>query len=106
MAGGGEGLGWLLLHLGTARQYLGRPDDALALFDEALELARASGLRALESYVLHHAGRLYVELDQVELARAAFKAALALREALDDPRAASSQRALEMLDRGDWRCAT
>lgn len=100
---GGEGLGWLLLYLGTARQYLGQPGEALALFCEALGLAREGGHRGLESYVLHHTGRLHAECDAVEAAREAFTGALVLRRSLGDPRSTASERALEMLDRGDWR---
>lgn len=97
-AGAPEPLGWLYLHLGTARQYLGDRDGAQALFAQAAELARINDLRMLASYVLHHRGRCLAEQRKLAEARDCFSQALALRQALNDPRAQSSQRALEALD--------
>lgn len=99
-AGPPEALGWWLLHRGTARQYLDDRASAQRDFDEALRLSHAHDLRALESYVLHHRGRCYVETDEIDLARASFLKALEIREALGDPRQSSTRRALEALGSG------
>lgn len=96
-AGDPEPLGWLLLHLGTAHQYLGDRDRAQALFAEADQLANAHDLPGLASYVLHHRGRCLAEERRLVEARHCFTHALALRQAQNDPRAESSQRALEAL---------
>lgn len=95
--GDDEIVGFLLLNLGTAVQYLDRREEARRLFDEALGLARAKGMQVLEHYVLHHQGRLYVELGELTLARQAFEQALVIRTALNEPRAASTRRALDRL---------
>jgi tetratricopeptide (TPR) repeat protein len=92
-----EALGWWLLYFGTAEQYLDDRSSAQQRFNEALRLAQDLRLRSLESYVLHHMGRCYVEDGEIDLARAAFQQALELREALDDPRKASTRRALDAL---------
>lgn len=89
--------GFLLLNLATARQYLGRRDAAREMFAEGLAFAREHGLRTLEHYVLHHQGRLFVELGELSLARDAFERALAIRIELEEPRAASTRRALAAL---------
>lgn len=104
-AGPPEALGWLLLYLGTARQYLDQRLAAQRDFDEALTLARLHELEALESYVLHHLGRCLAEEGQIDMARSSFTKALALREALGDPRQTSSRRALDMLDEPPWNGA-
>ncbi len=95
--GAPEPLGWIYLHLGTARQYLGDRDSAQALFAQAAELARVNNLQMLASYVLHHRGRCLAEERKLAEARDCFTQALALRQAQNDPRAQSSQRALEAL---------
>jgi len=97
-----EELGWWLLYLGTAKQYLNERPAARQLFNEALEIAQLHKFSALESYVLHHMGRCAVEEGEIELARSLFGRALVLREALGDPRQASSRRALEMLNETRW----
>lgn len=97
-AGAPEPLGWLYLRLGTARQYLGDRAGAQALFAQAAELATANDLQMLASYVLHHRGRCLAEERNLAEAHDCFTQALALRQAQNDPRAASSQRALEALD--------
>lgn len=99
-AGAPEAWGWWLLYRGTADQYLNDRAAAQARFGEALALAQAEGLRALESYVLHHQGRSWVETGDLARAREALRAALALRHALNDPRQASTLRALKALDEG------
>lgn len=92
-----EALGWWLLYLGTAKQYLDDRSSAQQHFDDALQLAVTHELKALESYVLHHMGRCYVEAGDIELGLVSFQRALALREELGDPRQASTRRALEAL---------
>ena len=89
---------WVLLYLATARQYLGERPLAQTLFQRALDLAAAHGLREVEHYTLHHRGRCYAEQRDVERARAAFEAALKIRLELGEPRAERSRQALIALD--------
>jgi len=91
--------GWLLHTLATAAQYTGRRAEANALFSEALELCRQHGWQELEHFVLHHWGRSLVEEGEFDRAESAFRAALAIRQALGESRAASTTAALDDLDR-------
>jgi tetratricopeptide (TPR) repeat protein len=92
-----DALGWALLMLATAEQYAGRADAAAAGFQEALGIARAVGDEDLEHYVLHHLGRHLVDSGDLDGARAAFTACLAIRERLGEPRAAQTAAALGAL---------
>lgn len=92
-----EQLGWLLLALATANQYLERRSEAGEQFAEALALAHSSYSEQLEHYTLHHWGRFLVEEGDIEQAKNCFTRALELRVKLDEPRQESSRRALEAL---------
>ena len=93
-----EPAGWYYLSLGTASQYLGLRDEANIMFTEALRLAREHSWEVLERYVLSHWGRSLVEEGDYARARECFLQALAIRERLNEPRAASSRRQLAALD--------
>lgn len=92
-----EELGWLLLALATANQYLEHRSEAGEQFAEALALAHSIHSEQLEHYVLHHWGRFLVEQGNIEQAKECFVRALELRVKLDEPRQESSRRALETL---------
>lgn len=92
-----DALGWAVLMLATAQQYAGAADAATAGFTEALTTARAIGDEELEHYALHHHGRHLVDLGDLDGARAAFAACLAIRERLADPRAPQTAAALRAL---------
>ncbi len=96
--GESDALGWLLLNLATANQYLRRTAEAAEQFPEALQIARAQGDAELEHYVLHHWGRFLAETGQTAQARERFSQALALRIRLNEPRQESTRRALRALD--------
>ena len=97
-----EPAGWLLLALATNDQYLGQHEGANAVFDEALQLARANGWDTLQHFILHHWGRSWVEQGDRARARDCFTAALALRERLAAPRFVdSTRRALAAIDAMD-----
>lgn len=91
----------VLLHLATARQYLGERDLAQALFQEALDRSDAYGIDEFVHFILHHQGRCYAEQGRVEEARLSFERALPLRERLGDPRFINSTRAA-IADLADW----
>jgi tetratricopeptide (TPR) repeat protein len=93
-----EQVGWLLLFLATTNQYLGHRDEATRQFEEALDLATSSHTKRLEHFTLHHWGRFLVEEREIGRARECFERALALRVELDDPRQASSRKALEAIE--------
>ncbi|MEJ0028448.1 MAG: tetratricopeptide repeat protein [Rhizomicrobium sp.] len=89
-----------LLGLGTARQYLGEREAAVALFDEGLRLCAETGIDGQENFLLHHLGRCLVELGRIGEARAAFEKALVLRRAIGNARfIRSTEQALEALAR-------
>jgi tetratricopeptide (TPR) repeat protein len=92
-----EPAGWYYLAFGTASQYLGFRDEANAMFAEALRLAREHSWEVLEHFALSHWGRSLVEEGNFSRARECFLQALAIRERLDEPRAASSRRHLAAL---------
>ncbi len=92
-----EATGWYWNAYATALQYLGRREEANAFFSEALVLSQAAGWLRLQSFILHHWGRCLVELERRNEAQAKFSAALKIRQELNDPRQASTQRALEGL---------
>jgi len=92
-----EPAGWFWNAYATALQYCGARDEAEAIFDKALSLCRAGGWRRLEGFVLHHWGRSLVEQGQRAQAEARFVEALAIRRELEDPRQASTERALAAL---------
>ena len=90
-----------LLHLATARQYLGERDLAQALFQEGLDRSQAYGIDAFVHFILHHQGRCYAEQGRIEDARHSFERALPLREQLGNPRFVNSTRAA-LADLADW----
>jgi tetratricopeptide (TPR) repeat protein len=92
-----EPAGWYYLAYGTASQYLGLREEANCMFAEALRLAREQSWQVLEHYALSHWGRSLVEEGQLSRARECFLQALAIRERLNEPRAASSRRHLKAL---------
>ncbi|HWH40423.1 MAG TPA: hypothetical protein VNU21_11330 [Usitatibacter sp.] len=92
-----EPAGWYYLAFGTASQYLGFRDEANAMFAEALRLAREHSWEVLEHFALSHWGRSLVEEGHFSRARELFLQALAIRERLNEPRAASSRRHLAAL---------
>jgi len=85
----------VLLNLATAKQYLGDRDDAQALFQGAIDC----GVGNLEHFIQHHRGRCYAEQGHLSEARLCFERALVLRRQAGEPRAESTQRALEALKR-------
>jgi HTH-type transcriptional regulator, pleiotropic regulator of extracellular virulence genes len=88
-----------LLHLATARQYLGERDVAQELFQAGLDAADRYGVTRQRHFLLHHRGRCYAEQGQIPEARECLQRALALRRQLGDPRfIASSRDALADLD--------
>jgi tetratricopeptide (TPR) repeat protein len=90
-----------LLHLATARQYLGQRDLAQALFQEALDRSDAYGIDEFVHFILHHKGRCAAEQGRIEEARLSFERALSLRERLDNPRFVNSTRAA-LAELADW----
>lgn len=96
--GASETSGWLLLNLATANQYLHRRDEAARQFPKTLKITRSVKSRELEHYTLHHWGRFLAESGDIAQARRCFAAALEIRIRLNDPRQASSRRALKALD--------
>ena len=90
---------WYYMAYGTASQYLGLRDEANAMFAESLRLAREHSWEVLEHFVLSHWGRSLVEEGHYSRARDCFVQALAIRERLNEPRAASSRRHLAALDK-------
>lgn len=91
----------VLLHLATARQYLGQRERAQSLFGEALDLSAAHGIATFEHFILHHQGRCYAEQGRIDEARHCFERALPLRERLGNPRLINSTRAA-LADLTDW----
>jgi len=81
----------------TALQYLDRRDETEALFAKTLQLCRDGGWQRLQAMAHQHWGRSLVEQGRLDEARTQFEAALALRQALGDPRQALSQAALDGL---------
>lgn len=64
--GTSEQVGWLLLFLATANQYLGRRGEALGQFNEAHALATSARTKRLEHFVLHHWGRFLAEAGEID----------------------------------------
>jgi tetratricopeptide (TPR) repeat protein len=92
-------IAWLL-GLGTALQYCGERDRAVALFEEGLALCETTGIREQEHFLWHHLGRCLVELGRTDEAKVAFEKALAIRKSLGNQRFIdSSQAALSDLTR-------
>lgn len=94
---GVEPSAWVIHALATAAQYLGKYDEADALFDEALTMTQAHHWRNLEHFVLHHWGRCLAEQRRLSEAQSRFERSLAIRQELGDPRQESSRRALAEL---------
>lgn len=93
-----EAAGWYWCAYATALQYLGRRDEAEPLFEKAIRLCRDGGWQKLQAMVHHHWGRSLAEQGRLDEAQAQIETALAMRQVLDDPRRASSQRALDGLN--------
>jgi tetratricopeptide (TPR) repeat protein len=87
-----------LLHLATARQYLGQRAAAQELFQAGLEVSAAAGIDVHRHFLLHHQGRCYAEQGQAAAARDCFEQALVLRQAGYPRFVASSRAALADLD--------
>src|SRR5258708_18412661 len=73
-----------LLHLGTARQYLGEREQVL--FQAGEDRSAEYGIDDRLHFLLHHRGRCYAEQDRIEDARECLEQALTLRQQMDDPR--------------------
>jgi tetratricopeptide (TPR) repeat protein len=91
-------VGWFLLALATANQYLELREEANEQFSKALRLARLHRWTRLEHFVLHHWGRSLVEEGRLNEARECFISALHLRETMNEPFQASTCEALAALD--------
>ena len=96
-SGSPEALGWLLLSLATANQYLGRTPQAGEQFAEALALAETLDAEHLLHMTLAHHGRFLVEQGDLPQARSCFERSLDLRVRLGHPRQASIRRLLDAL---------
>jgi hypothetical protein len=92
-----EASGWFSNALATALQYTGQREHANAIFAQALSQCQTQGWSRLQSFVLQHWGRSLVEQGELHPAHQLFVEALAIRQQLDDPRQASTQRALAEL---------
>ncbi len=87
-----------LNNLATATQYLGRREEALVLFAEALERAPGNPSWQHRDFIHHHRGRCLAELGRIAEARQDFEQALAVRIAKGDAfYVASTRRALAAL---------
>jgi tetratricopeptide (TPR) repeat protein len=96
--GSSEEVGWFLLALATANQYLELREEANEQYSEALRRARHHHWTRLEHFVLHHWGRSLVEEGRLIEARECFVEALRLRELMNEPFQASTRQALAALD--------
>jgi tetratricopeptide (TPR) repeat protein len=100
----------VLFRLGCCRYRLASVTTALALFNEALELAERSGIPCdrLRSRIFGWRSRCYRRQRDWEAAREDVERALELAEALDDPRATADAYFLGALvseRRGQWVAA-
>jgi tetratricopeptide (TPR) repeat protein len=77
--------------LGHAYHALGRVEDAIKLYEEALAIAREIGDRRREGFLLGNIGRAYRDLGQVERAIPLLEKALAIAKEVDDPRETSDR---------------
>lgn len=91
--------GWFWNAYATALQYNGQRTEAEPVFAKALALSRAGGWVRLQSFVLQHWGRSLVEQGEMDAAQLKFEEALGIRRRLNDPLAASTERALAGLAR-------
>ena len=92
-----EPIGWFWNAYATALQYAGQTTEAHTSFAKALDLCRTHHWSRLQSFVLQHWGRSLVEQGEFDQAQVCFTEALNIRVELNDPRQASSRRALEAL---------
>ncbi|MBM3268517.1 MAG: tetratricopeptide repeat protein [Candidatus Sericytochromatia bacterium] len=93
-----------LIRLGTAFQYADEHATAERFLREALALAEAEGLGPYVGFACQHLGKCLAEQGRYGEARDAFDRALGVRqEAGDRDLAASTRRALELLDRVEAR---
>ena len=92
-----EPMGWFWNAYATALQYAGQTTEAHTNFAKALDLCRTHHWSRLQSFVLQHWGRSLVEQGEFDQAQVCFTEALNIRVELNDPRQASSRRALEAL---------
>lgn len=92
-----EATGWFWNAYATALQYLDRREEAEGFFAKALALSRAGSWLKLQSFVRQHWGRSLVEQGRWDEAEAHFAEALRIRQQLNHPLQASTQRALEGL---------
>src|SRR5262245_41582858 len=70
--------------LARAKRILGEVQEALTLYQDALQQYEAAGDRAGQAATLHNLGAVYAGLGQPEQALAYYQQALALREAVGD----------------------
>jgi len=94
-----EQAAWFWNALATALQYRGERQRAEGFFEKAVAVARAGGWQPIEAMTLHHWGRSLVEQGRFDEAETRLTQALAIREALGDPRQDSSRSALAELAR-------
>jgi DNA-binding SARP family transcriptional activator len=78
--------GWALNHLGIAYTRLGRLDDAVARYEEALIVARRAGDRDLEGEVLAHLGTAYFRLGGYDRSTHCYGQALSIARESGDRR--------------------
>jgi tetratricopeptide (TPR) repeat protein len=75
---------WILRLLGELAAHGDSPDaEQAALYQQALALAEALGMRPLQAHCHHGLGRLYSQTGQQEQARAALSAAITLYRVMD-----------------------
>lgn len=97
--GRSSSLGWFVLNLATANQYLGNKKEANDGFEEAVSIAQEVGDQELEHYVWHHWGRSMVEDQELMRAKACFERALKIRRDHKHPKQESTEMALSALNR-------
>ena len=68
-----------LIRLGEAYKYNNDPQNALILFNRAVELCK-EGVQIYLDFVLQHKGKIFLEMDRISEAKECFKEALRLRK--------------------------
>lgn len=87
-----------LIRLGEAVKYALRQNEALALFDEALEKGEGEAHKYMD-FALQHKGKCLLELERYEEAENSFLEALRLRkEKGDQPLIDSTQLAIDFVE--------
>lgn len=93
--GGGYVEGHALHNLGRVYQLLRRFDEALASYDDALRMHRASGVLSGEATTLKHLGEVHVEVGDLVKARSSLAEAMRIFEQIGDQ--AEAEEAAEAL---------